>query len=109
MRARRVKTEEGFFLAGRKLGRTLQFFLNFGNASDANGAVSTASVVYQQGVPGIWISFQTIFMNPYYWFMSTWFRRARPGDHGRPVRGSLSAAGNSGRSTPCSRSGWRSS
>jgi len=77
MRARRVKTEEGFFLAGRKLGRTLQFFLNFGNASDANGAVSTASVVYQQGVPGIWISFQTIFMNPYYWFMSTWFRRAR--------------------------------
>jgi len=77
MRASSAKTEEGFILAGRKLGRTLQFFLNFGNASDANGAVSSASVVYQQGVPGIWISFQTIFMNPYYWFMSTWFRRSR--------------------------------
>lgn len=77
MRAAAAKTEEGFFLAGRKLGKFFQFFLNFGNACDANGAVSTASVVYQQGISGIWISFQTVFMNPYYWFMATWFRRAR--------------------------------
>ena len=77
MRAAAARTEEGFVLAGRKLGKSLQFFLNFGNACDANGAVTTASVVYQQGVSGIWISFQTIFMNPYYWFMATWFRRAR--------------------------------
>jgi len=77
MRAAAAKTEEGFFLAGRKLGKVYQFFLNFGNACDANGAVSTASVVYQQGISGIWISFQTVFMNPYYWFMATWFRRVR--------------------------------
>ena len=77
MRAAASKTEEGFLLAGRKLGKVFQFFLNFGNACDANGAVSTASVVYQQGISGIWISFQTVFMNPYYWFMATWFRRAR--------------------------------
>jgi Na+/proline symporter len=76
-RAAAAKNEEGFLLAGRKLGKFFQFFLNFGNATDANGAVSTASVVYQQGVSGIWISFQTVFMNPYYWFMATWFRRAR--------------------------------
>lgn len=77
MRAAAAKTEEGFILAGRKLGKFFQFVLNFGNATDANGAVSTASVVYQQGISGIWISFQTVFMNPYYWFMATWFRRAR--------------------------------
>jgi SSS family solute:Na+ symporter len=77
MRAAAAKTEEGFLLAGRRLGKFFQFFLNFGNACDANGAVSTASVVYQQGISGIWISFQTVFMNPYYWFMATWFRRAR--------------------------------
>lgn len=77
VRAGRAKNEEGFLLAGRKLGKVFQFFLNFGNACDANGAVSTASVVYQQGISGIWISFQTVFMNPYYWFMATWFRRAR--------------------------------
>ena len=77
VRAAVSKTEEGFFLAGRRLGKLFQFFLNFGNACDANGAVSTASVVYQQGISGIWIAFQTVFMNPYYWFMATWFRRVR--------------------------------
>ena len=69
--------EEGFFLAGRKLGKLYQFFLNFGNATDANGAVSTATLVYQQGASGVWLAFQTIFMNPYYWFMNVWFRRVR--------------------------------
>jgi len=69
--------EEGFFLAGRKLGKVYQFFLNFGNATDVNGAVSTASLVYRQGVSGVWLAFQTIFMNPYYWFMNMWFRRVR--------------------------------
>ncbi|MCW5548223.1 MAG: hypothetical protein KIT44_04595 [Opitutaceae bacterium] len=70
-------SEEGFFLAGRKLGKLYQFFLNFGNATDANGAVSTASLVYQKGASGVWLSLQTLFMNPYYWFMNPWFRRVR--------------------------------
>lgn len=70
-------TEEGYFLAGRKLGKAYQFFLNFGNATDANGAVSTASLVYQKGASGVWLSLQTLFMNPYYWFMNPWFRRVR--------------------------------
>ena len=70
-------TEEGYFLAGRKLGKAYQFFLNFGNATDANGAVSTASLVYQKGASGVWLSLQTLFMNPYFWFMNPWFRRVR--------------------------------
>jgi len=70
-------SEEGYFLAGRKLGKLYQFFLNFGNATDANGAVSTATLVYQRGVSGAWLAFQTVFMNPYYWFMNVWFRRVR--------------------------------
>ena len=72
-----TKSEEGFFLAGRKLGKLYQFFLNFGNATEPQGAVSTASFVYQQGAPGTWLSFQTVFMNPYFWFMNVWFRRVR--------------------------------
>ena len=75
--SRASHNEEGFFLAGRKLGKLYQFFLNFGNATDANGAVSTATLVYQQGASGSWLAFQTIFMNPYYWFMNVWFRRVR--------------------------------
>lgn len=71
------QTQEGYFLAGRKLGKVYQFFLNFGNSTDANGAVSTASLVYQQGVSGVWLGFQMIFLNPYYWFMNLWFRRVR--------------------------------
>lgn len=74
---RSPQTQEGFFLAGRKLGKVYQFFLNFGNSTDANGAVSTASLVYQQGVSGVWLAFQMIFLNPYYWFMNVWFRRVR--------------------------------
>src|SRR5690606_1650115 len=76
-RKQSTKGEEGYFLAGRKLGKVYQFFLNFGNATDANNAVSTASLVYQQGVSGAWLAFQMIFMNPYFWFMNLWFRRAR--------------------------------
>src|SRR5450432_1413970 len=70
-------SEEGFFLAGRSLGKLYQFFLNFGNATEPQGAVSTASLVYQRGAPGAWLSFQTVFMNPYFWFMNVWFRRVR--------------------------------
>jgi solute:Na+ symporter, SSS family len=72
-----ARTQEGFFLAGRKLGKVYQFFLNFGHSTDATGAVSTASIVYQQGVSGVWVGFQMIFLNPYYWFMYSWFRRVR--------------------------------
>ncbi len=72
-----AQNAEGFFLAGRKLGKLYQFFLNFGNATDANGAVSTASLVYKQGASGVWHALQTLFMNPYYWFMNAWFRRVR--------------------------------
>ena len=75
--AKGANNEEGFFLAGRKLGKLYQFFLNFGNATEPQGAVSTASFVFQQGAPGSWLSFQTVFMNPYFWFMNVWFRRVR--------------------------------
>lgn len=75
--SRGAGNQEHFFLAGRKLGKLYQFFLNFGNATDANGAVSTSSLVYQKGASGVWLSLQTLFMNPYYWFMNAWFRRVR--------------------------------
>jgi len=72
-----VHGSSDFFLAGRKLGGWLQFFLNFGQMSDAAGAGRTSSVVYSQGVGGVWFNLQTLFMTPYYWFMNPWFRRAR--------------------------------
>lgn len=75
--AKNAHSGEGFFLAGRKLGKIYQFFLNFGNSVAAADTVSTSSLVYQHGVSGVWVGFQMIFLNPYYWFMFPWYRRVR--------------------------------
>jgi SSS family solute:Na+ symporter len=75
--SRSVKHEADFYLGGRKMGKALQFFLNFGNATDSNGAVTAASEVYRQGAGGIWLGLQTLFITPFYWFTQVWFRRAR--------------------------------
>ncbi|HVM60291.1 MAG TPA: sodium:solute symporter family protein [Verrucomicrobiae bacterium] len=75
--SRNVQGETDFYLSGRKLGRVLQFFLNFGNATDSTGAVQLSSEVYRQGIGGLWISFQTLFITPFFWFTQPWYRRAR--------------------------------
>ncbi len=75
--ARGIKKSSDFFLSGRKLGPALQFFINFGQMTDATGAPQLASFVYQTGVSGVWLSFQTLFLTPIFWFSSIWFRRTR--------------------------------
>jgi Na+/proline symporter len=75
--ARQVRGESDFFLAGRKLGRGFQFFLNFGNMTDPATAAATTSSVYQQGASGVWLGLIALFLTPYYWFMNVWFRRVR--------------------------------
>ncbi len=42
--AKTTGNQEGFFLANRSLGKLYQFFLNFGQSTDPQGAISTASV-----------------------------------------------------------------
>src|SRR5271155_4029800 len=76
--SRTVSKEADFYLGGRKLGRLLQFFLNFGNSTDATGAVTISRNVYTDGAGGIWSSgFQTLFITPFFWFTQPWWRRAR--------------------------------
>ncbi len=75
--SRSVKHEADFYLGGRKLGRWLQFFLNFGNSTDSTGAVSISREVFRQGIGGMWIGFQTLFITPFFWFTQPWYRRAR--------------------------------
>ena len=36
-----------------------------------------ASEVFRQGVGGMWLSLQTLFITPFFWFTQPWFRRAR--------------------------------
>lgn len=75
--SRKVKSGNDFFLAGRKLGKWFQFFLNFGNMAEPSAAATTASSVYRQGAGGVWLGLIPLFMTPYYWFMNVWFRRVR--------------------------------
>ncbi len=75
--SRSIKGQSDFYLGGRKMGRVLQFFLNFGNATDTNAAPTMASQVYSKGVSGMWLQLQTLLFTPFYWFTQPWFRRAR--------------------------------
>jgi SSS family solute:Na+ symporter len=75
--SRRVKGETDYYLAGRKLGPFLQFFMNFGMMTDSSGAPVTASAVYESGISGMWLSFQPLFNTPFFWFTSVWWRRTR--------------------------------
>jgi Na+/proline symporter len=72
-----VKGERDFFLGGRSLGRWFQFFLSFGTMTDPGQATTTSSSVYRQGAGGAWLALITLFLTPYYWFTSVWFRRVR--------------------------------
>lgn len=71
------KNTDDFFLAGRKLGKAYQFFLNFGTSTNADQAVAVSREVYRQGIGGMWIQFLVLFLTPFYWFSTFFFRRVR--------------------------------
>ena len=52
---KKTKTTEDFYLAGRKLGKFYQFFLNFGCSTNADQAVAVTREIYRQGIGGMWI------------------------------------------------------
>jgi len=73
----KTKTTGDFFLAGRKLGKFYQFFLNFGCSTNADQAVTVSREIYRQGIGGMWIQFLVLFLTPFYWFSTFFFRRIR--------------------------------
>lgn len=75
--AKGVKGQDDFYLAGRKLGKLLQFFLHFGAMTDASGAPNVTSEIYRRGASGAWLTLQYIFITPFFWFSKVWWRRAR--------------------------------
>lgn len=75
--AEESKSLDDFFLAGRKLGKAYQFFLNFGCSTHADQAVAVSREVYRQGIGGMWIQSLVLFLTPFYWFTVLLFRRVR--------------------------------
>ncbi len=72
-----TKDTGDFYLAGRKLGKVYQFFLNFGCSTNADQAVAVSREIYRQGIGGMWIQFLVLFLTPFYWFTTYFFRRVR--------------------------------
>jgi len=75
--SKRTHNTNDFFLAGRKLGKFYQFFLNFGCSTNADQAVAVSREIYRQGIGGMWIQFLVLFLTPFYWFTTFLFRRVR--------------------------------
>jgi len=75
--ATKTTSLDDFFLAGRRLGKVYQFFLNFGTSTHADQAVAVSREVYRQGVGGMWIQSLVLFLTPFYWFTVLLFRRVR--------------------------------
>jgi SSS family solute:Na+ symporter len=75
--SRRTKTAGDFYLAGRKLGKFTQFFLNFGASTNADQAVAVSREIYRQGIGGMWIQYLVLFLTPFYWFTTAFMRRCR--------------------------------
>lgn len=75
--SRRTKTAEDFYVAGRRLGKVYQFFLNLGTSTNADQAIVVSREVYRQGVGGMWIQYLVLFLTPFYWFTTAFFRRVR--------------------------------
>ncbi len=73
----KTKNTGDFFLAGRKLGKFYQFFLNFGCSTNADQAVAVSREIYRQGIGGMWIQYLVLFLTPFYWFTTFFFRRIR--------------------------------
>jgi len=74
---RRTKSAEDFYVAGRRLGKFYQFFLNLGTSTNADQAIVVSREVYRQGVGGMWIQYLVLFLTPFYWFTTGFFRRVR--------------------------------
>ena len=73
----RTKSADDFYLAGRRLGKFYQFFLNFGTSTNPDQAVAVSREIYRQGIGGMWIQFLVLFLTPFYWFLTFLLRRVR--------------------------------
>lgn len=73
----KMEDTEDYFLAGRKMGKVYQFFLNFGASTDSSQAAALSREIYRQGIAGMWIQYIVLFLTPFYWFTAMLFRRAR--------------------------------
>lgn len=74
----KIRTQEDFFLGGRRFGKWIQVFASFGQGTSAESAVGMTTIVQANGASGIWSTLAGgLFFMPIFWLTSVWYRRMR--------------------------------
>jgi len=74
---RRIKSQEDYFLAGRRFGKFIQTFAAFGQGTSADTAIGVSTTTFSNGASGMWSSLIYLFATPFYWLVMPWMRRLR--------------------------------
>jgi len=74
---RLIKRQEDFFMGGRSFGKVLQTFAAFGSGTGANDPIQVGRTTWTSGLSGIWSVLLFLFVTPFYWIVSVWYRRMR--------------------------------
>jgi SSS family solute:Na+ symporter len=75
--ARRIRSPEDYFLAGRRFGKFIQTFAAFGQGTSADNAVGVTTTTFSNGIAGVWSSLLYLVATPMYWLVMPWMRRLR--------------------------------
>lgn len=80
---KKITGTRAFYQGGRSFGKVLSTFLSFGSITSSDQAAGVTREIYRQGLSGLWFQNLTLFITPFYWFISVLQKRARyvgPGD-----------------------------
>lgn len=75
--SRRVKTEEDYFIGGRKLGKAVLVFHTLCSGTHTDNPVQVAGAAFRVGLGGIWYQWMWLFCTPFYWMIPPITRRLR--------------------------------
>ncbi len=80
---KKIVNTRAFYQGGRSFGKVLSTFLSFGSITSSDQAAGVTREIYRQGLSGLWFQNLTLFITPFYWFISVLQKRTRyvgPGD-----------------------------
>jgi len=75
--SRRVKTEEDYFLGGRRFGKAVLVFHWLCTGTHTDNPVQVSGASYRVGLGGIWYQWMWLFCTPFYWLIAPITRRLR--------------------------------
>lgn len=75
--SRRVKTEEDYFLGGRRFGKLVLVFHWLCTGTHTDNPVQVCGATFRTGLGGIWYQWMWLFCTPFYWLIAPLTRRLR--------------------------------